>query len=276
MLSNPLDDEERFRGILDAAISKGEVGEYNLYVNETQASKKARMKKARREAELAEHQRRANAKYQSIFGGDGKGTGAANGSVMDAAGPDADVNGGEPLTKRQKKSMRGHGDLGNLAAMIQLRSKARGETFFDDLEAKYGAESATGKGTKRKAETEPDEEAFQKTKAKLAKAKADREEKAISNGKAGQKAKAGSRGRNAKAAAAEEEKDQEEEEEDGDVDLEKESEAEEQEAEPDDESEEEKVKTKSKPNLKAKVQKGKANKSTAPAAKRNTRSRVKK
>ncbi|KAL8659903.1 MAG: hypothetical protein Q9226_000197 [Calogaya cf. arnoldii] len=269
MLSNPLEDEDRFHGIIDKAIAGGEVEGYKAYVKETKSSKDARMKKARREAEHAEHERKANVKYQSIFGGDGKG---ASGSTVSATEEDENT---EHMTKRQAKAMRGHGDLGNLAAMIQSRNKARGETFFDNLEAKYAGTSASGKGAKRKAEEEPDEEAFQKTKAKMAKANTEREEKAKQNGKAGSKSKAGPKGRQAKAGAVEEVP---EEHEDEDISLGEESEGAEDDSEPDDDlaKEDLKPKTKPKPKPKAKTQKGKAKKEAAPAAKRNTRSRTQK
>ncbi|KAL8812663.1 MAG: hypothetical protein Q9223_000575 [Gallowayella weberi] len=275
MLSNPLDDEERFRGIIDEAIEKGEVEGYKAYVKEPQHSRMARMKKAKKEAEYAEQQKRTDTKYKSIFGGDGKGASEVDGSAVDGGGRDADVEGGEPLTNREKKSVRGHGDLDNLAAMIQSRNKTRGETFLDSLEAKYAGASTRGKGTKRKAEEEPDEDAFQKTRAKLAKAKDDRQEKAKPNGKAGNKTKAASRSRNAKAAVVGGDVEEEEAGDDEDIDLEEKSEDDHDEVISEDESEEEEVKPKAKPKLKAKAPKRQAKKATAPAAKRNTRSRVK-
>ncbi|KAL8757583.1 MAG: hypothetical protein Q9199_002114 [Rusavskia elegans] len=273
MLSNPLEDEDRFHGIIDKAIEDGEVEGYKAYVKETKSSKDARMKKARREAEHAEHEKRANVKYQSIFGGDGKGASAVNGSTISANEGDEDVNDAETMTKRQKKAMRGHGDLGNLAAMIQSRNKARGATFFDNLEAKYAGTSSSDKGAKRKAEEEPDEEAFQKTKAKMAKVNAEREEKTRPNSKAGSKTKAAPKGRKAKAAAVEEVA---EEHEDDDIDLGEQSEGAEDDTEADDELAKEGVKPKTKSKPKAKAQKGKTKKAAAPAAKKNTRSRAKK
>ncbi|KAL8768358.1 MAG: hypothetical protein Q9209_005392 [Squamulea sp. 1 TL-2023] len=267
MLSNPLEDEERFHGIIDKAIENGEVESFKAYTKESKASKDARMKRARREAEHAEHERRANAKYQSIFGGDGKGPNETSGANKEN---DIDVNNTEePMSKWEKKTTRGHGDLGNLAAMIQSRNKARGATFFDDLEAKYAGTSAIDGGTKRKADDEPNEEAFQKTKAKMARAKAERE------GKPGSKSKPTPGGCNAHAAAVkkdtkEEQDGQEDGDGDGDIDLGNKS------ADEEDELVEEEVMPKSKPKPKAKGQKGKAKKTAPSAAKRSTRSRGKK
>ncbi|KAL8926079.1 MAG: hypothetical protein Q9172_001958 [Xanthocarpia lactea] len=268
LLSNPLEDEDRFREILNEAIGKGEVEGYPAYVNETQASKNARMKKARQEAEEAEREQRANEKYQSIFGGDGEGP---NESPVANKENDTDVSGADPMTKRQKKAMRAHGDLGNLAAMIQSRNKARGETFLDNLAAKYGSTSATDKGTKRKAEEEPDEAAFQKTKAKMAKANAEDQDKTGRNGKTESKSRGAAAARKVQPDAVDAKA---QENEDENIDHGEKSD------DVEDESEDELVtpKTNSKPKAKAKAkaQKGKARKAAPPAARRNTRSRAKK
>ncbi|CAL8580323.1 hypothetical protein XPA_006051 [Xanthoria parietina] len=266
MLSNPLEDEDRFHGIIDKAIEAGEVQGYKAYVKETRSSKDARMKKARREAEHAEHEKRANAKYQSIFGGDGKGASAISSSTVSTNEGGEHVNDAEPMTKRQRKAMRGHGDLGNLAAMIQSRNKARAETFFDNLEAKYADTSTSDKGAKRKAQEEPDEEAFQNTRAKMAKASAGREEETRPNSKTGPKA-AGPQGRKAKTAAVEEVA---EEEDQDDMDSVEERGGAEADTKLDDKLAKDDVKSKTKPKPKGKVQKSKVKKAAA------TRSRAKK
>lgn len=273
MLSNPLEDEDRFHEIIGKAIEAGEVEGYKAYLKESKSSRDARMKKARREADEAAREKKVNARYQSIFGGDGKGASAVNGSANEGDGYSNDA---EPMTNRQKKSMRGHGDLGNLAAMIQSRNKTRGEAFFGNLEAKYGGTSASDNGFKRKAEDEPDEEAFQRTKAKMGKTSAQREEKTNPNGKTGSKSKAGPKGR--KAKAAKEKTPEDDEDEDKDIDLGEKSEGVEDDSEPDDGLAEEdiKPKMKPKPKPKAQTQRGKAKKAAAPAAKRSTRSRAKK
>ncbi|KAL8982387.1 MAG: hypothetical protein Q9205_003086 [Flavoplaca limonia] len=280
MLSNPLEDEDRFHEIIDKAIEAGEVEGYKAYLKESKSSRDARMKKARREADEAAREKKVNARYQSIFGGDGKGASAVNGSTVSTNEGDGNSSDAEPMTNRQKKSMRGHGDLGNLAAMIQSRNKARGEAFFDSLEAKYGGTSASDNGFKRKAEEEPDEEAFQRTKAKMGKTSAQREEKTNPNGKTGSKSKAGPKGR--KAKAAKEKTPEDDEDEDKDIDLGEKSEGAEDDSEPDDGLAKEVIKPKTKPKPKpkpkpkAQTQRGKAKKAAAPAAKRSTRSRAKK
>ncbi|KAL9005541.1 MAG: hypothetical protein Q9188_001702 [Gyalolechia gomerana] len=261
MLSNPLEDEIRFREIIDGAVQTGEVEGYHAYVNETKKSKDGRMKKARREAEQAEQAARANEKYQSIFGGDGKGGRPMSGEAAAAGELDANAKKRENKKKARKADYEGKGDIGDLAAMIQSRNKARAADFFDKLEAKYAGASTTGKGKKRKAEEEPDDEAFEKTKARMAKAKAERDKKGEVNSRA-------AKGRTAKRTVIDEVA--EEDEQDGDIDLENATDGDEDESESDvaeEDSEEEDVK----PNRK--TQKGRAKKAAAPVAKKRTTGR---
>ena len=141
MLSNPLDDEDRFRGYIDQVIEAGEVEAYHAYTHETAKKKKARHQVAAKEAKEVEEDAKKNR--------DGKGG----------------------------KKGRGGGEEG-LAEMIQQRQKARAGTFLDDLEAKYapkkgGAKSQSGK--KRKSE-EPPEELFERNRGKRAKASKSRVE----------------------------------------------------------------------------------------------------
>ncbi|KAL8962394.1 MAG: hypothetical protein Q9193_001187 [Seirophora villosa] len=179
MLSDPLEDEERFRTIIDEAIDREEIQAYDAFVKESKKSKDARMRKARREAGDAEKEARTNKKYQSIFGGDGKGG-------RDTTGPepeDGDAHSGGAGAKKEEKTK---ADTNDLAAMIQSRQAARSDDFLDRLEAKYAGDAKTGRGKKRKAAQEPDEKAFERTKAKIAKAKAaeqDGEAKQNSNGR---------------------------------------------------------------------------------------------
>lgn len=124
MMSNALEDEDRFRGYIDAAITAGEVQGFDAYVNEAKKTGKARKKGAEREkAEAIEHAKELGI-YESLFGN------------------------GKP---------KGGGQQG-LAGLIQQRQKHRATSFLDDLETKYGGKSAVnGKtnGQKRKANDEP-------------------------------------------------------------------------------------------------------------------------
>jgi len=144
ILSNPLDDEERFRVVIDEAIASGDVEAFKAYTEETEASKEKRMQKARREAKEAEKLSQ------------------------------------ELKAKREKKEKKQGGD-DSLAAIIRSRQAGR-MGFLDKLEAKYAAEEkpkragkkAKGKGKKVQDEDEdddvpdmPTEEEFQAAAAKL-------------------------------------------------------------------------------------------------------------
>lgn len=129
MLSNPLDDEDRFRKIFDDAIASSQVEGYKAYVKETKKSRQARMKNARFEAKEAEE-------YAKELG------------VADQ------------LSKRGKSKAEGEDAL---KALIMGRQKARGDDFLANLEAKYGGGSQSvrnkpKKQSKRRAIEEEDEE----------------------------------------------------------------------------------------------------------------------
>ncbi|KAL8827807.1 MAG: hypothetical protein Q9191_002964 [Dirinaria sp. TL-2023a] len=142
MLSNVLDDEARFREIIDGAIAAGEVQGFDAYVKESHQSKDKRRRKANLEAaEVVQHAKDSGV-YESVFG---------------------DKTGG-------KKS--------SLADMIQQRQKERASTFLDDLEAKYGGKgqpNGQNKSKKRKQNSEPPEEAFWTNGAKHKRRKASKD-----------------------------------------------------------------------------------------------------
>ncbi|KAL8756270.1 MAG: hypothetical protein Q9184_004556 [Pyrenodesmia sp. 2 TL-2023] len=273
MLSNPLEDEDRFREIIDEAIEKGEVQAYDSYVKESKKSKDARMRKARKEAEDAEKEAKSNKRYQSIFGGDGKGgRDIINGSAVAAEDEGPQTNGATSSSKA-KKANGGKGDISDLAAMIQSRQQSRSDEFFDKLEARYAGGS---KGKKRKAVEEPDEEAFERTKAKMAKGKVERGGRGEQgNGKVG-------KGTSKAGRVVVHDKDDDatdEEEEGGDIDLEKgsdgdeEEEEEEEEKESEEEVEVEEVKPKRRGAQKGKPKTAAAAPPPAPKKKMPTRAR---
>lgn len=149
MLSDPAEDDDRFRAIIDAAIAGGDVESYKKYVNETQASKNRRIQHANKEgAEAMAYAEELGIK-DKLFSKTAKGKPKPNGE-------DA------------------------LMAMIQKRQQDRG-SFLDNLEAKYAAKEKgkKKKGKKRASdedeedEGEPSEEAFQATAARLKKGKVD-------------------------------------------------------------------------------------------------------
>ena len=127
VLSSVLEDEERFRGILDEAIEQGEVQGYDAYVNETEESRQRRVKNALNEAKMAEREME------------------------------------KVKAKENKKKGRPNGE-GDLLAMIQQNQRNRGDSFLANLEAKYAGEPKA-KGKKRGVPAgEPSEEAFEATK----------------------------------------------------------------------------------------------------------------
>ena len=146
MCSNVLEDDDRFRGVIDEAIENGEVEKYDIYAKETKANRKKRVQRAKaEEAEAMEMAEELGVK-DKLFG---NGTKSANGKVP----------------KGGKKNKENGEDA--LKALIQQRQKGRAENFLDNLEAKYGG----GGKSKRKADEEPPEEAFQKN-TKKARSKA--------------------------------------------------------------------------------------------------------
>jgi DnaJ homolog subfamily C member 9 len=145
MLSDPIEDDDRFRAIIDAAIASGDLQGYRAYVNETRASKERRIKKANKEeAEAMEYAEELGIK-DKLFGKTANGKAKPNGD-------DA------------------------LMALIQKRQADRG-SFLDNLEAKYApkVKGKLKKGKKRaededeEGEGEPSEEAFQAAAARLKK-----------------------------------------------------------------------------------------------------------
>lgn len=134
MLSNVIDDDERFRAIIDKAIADKEVEDFPLYSQESESTKQRRLKRAQKEAKEAEKlAKEVETKKKKKAGAASK---AAAGS---AAGED------------------------DLLALITRRQQDRGQGFLAHLEEKYGGKS---KGKKRGAVDEPPEEAFAATQAR--------------------------------------------------------------------------------------------------------------
>ncbi|KAI4155865.1 MAG: hypothetical protein LQ340_000695 [Diploschistes diacapsis] len=129
MLSNPLDDEDRFREYIDRAVEGGEVEAFKAYAEESDRSRQARMKKAQKERTEAEDH-------------------------VKEMGPSArgKKEGGKKIKGKTE-------DIGDLALMIQQRNGQRRDNFLEGLLDKYG-----GKGKKKRGAPpdldEPSEEAF--------------------------------------------------------------------------------------------------------------------
>jgi DnaJ family protein C protein 9 len=127
MLSNVLEDDERFRVIIDQAIADEEVEDYKAYSQESERKKQQRVKKAQKEArEAAKEEKKMDAKKKKAGAG-----------------------------SKDSKSSKGAGDLDALQAIISQRQKDRGGDFLSRLEQKYAQP-----GDKRPGDDEPSEEAF--------------------------------------------------------------------------------------------------------------------
>ena len=134
ILSDVLEDDERFREIIDEAIEARDVPRFKAYHGETKKTREARVKKARKEREAEAAEAESYAKelgvHDKLFGG-GK-------------------------TKKGKGSSED-----SLAALIQKRQQDRSaDDFFDHLADKYGASGKGKKSKKRGPPDEPSEEAF--------------------------------------------------------------------------------------------------------------------
>ncbi|GAB7340252.1 hypothetical protein MBLNU457_6716t1 [Dothideomycetes sp. NU457] len=132
MLSDPAEDDERFRQIIKTAIKDGEVEAYTAFTKESKKSIQARIKAAKGESKEVEEHAKELGIHDKLFG------------------------------KKSKKSDDGEAGL---AALIQQRQKSREANFLADLEAKYAPKDKKGK---KRAEPMdgPSEEMFERNRKK--------------------------------------------------------------------------------------------------------------
>ncbi|KAI3320284.1 DnaJ-domain-containing protein [Xylariaceae sp. AK1471] len=140
MLSDVLQDDERFRKIIDDAITSKDVPAFKAYTKESKKSRQARIKAAKNESAEAEEHAKELGIHDKLFG-----------------------------SKKGKKKGSSEDEL---AALIRSNQRGR-EGFLDSIAAKYSAAPSTGKkGKKRRAdESEPSEEAFQAAASRLKRGK---------------------------------------------------------------------------------------------------------
>lgn len=145
MLSDILEDDDRFRQILDEEIANGNIESYPIYARETDAT--------RQKAKDVEAKRREDYdKREAAKAGAEKASEKSNGKA------------------KAKSKKGGVDDMAGLAALIQQRQKSRAGNFFDSLEAKYAPKS---RGSKRSTPMdEPSEEMFEANRAKKSKSSA--------------------------------------------------------------------------------------------------------
>lgn len=136
MLSSVVQDDARFRRIIDEAIESDDVPAFAAYTHEAKRKRAARLKAAKAEAGEAEDYAKELGVHDKLFG------------------------------NKSSKSRAGSED--GLAALIQKRQQDRSADFLHRLADKYGASGPKGsKGKKRQLDEEPSEEAFQAAAAKL-------------------------------------------------------------------------------------------------------------
>lgn len=146
MLSDVVEDDERFRAIIEEAIKGEEIKAYKKFTNESEGSKQKRAKAAKAEADEAMEYAEELGIKDKLFGG----------KAGESGNKDDGQEGLKALILKRKQDRQEHGD-----------------SFLDRLEAKYAGkekkEKPKGKGKTSRAavEDEPDEESFQKAAARL-------------------------------------------------------------------------------------------------------------
>ncbi|PYI07606.1 DnaJ-domain-containing protein [Aspergillus sclerotiicarbonarius CBS 121057] len=143
MLCNVIDDDERFRAIIDTAIAEGKAKEYKKYVEEPEKKRQLRLKRAQKEAKEAEQL--------------GK-----------------EIEGKKAGKKKNKGGKKGAstGDMSDLAAIIRQRQATRADAFFEKMDETYDAKTGLftdgTRPTKKSRKREPPtEEEFYPTSARL-------------------------------------------------------------------------------------------------------------
>lgn len=158
MVSNALDDEERFAGIIKEAIATGEVAAFKKFTNESKASKNRRRKQAEGEKIEAEKYAKELGVYDQLFGGNG-----ANQELDEKQEGKRGKQGARAAGRRKEE------DTSGLENLIKNRSMNKMGDFMANLEAKYGAGgSETRKSSGgRKRRGEPTEEEFEAARKRM-------------------------------------------------------------------------------------------------------------
>jgi DnaJ family protein C protein 9 len=129
MLSDMIEDEDRFRTIIDQAIKDDEVEAFPKYTEESESARRKRIQRAQKQKDE---------------------------EAVEAAELEQELK--EKADKKKTKKTKGTSSTADLAALIQQRQQGRGEDFLANLEAKYAPKGK--KGTKQAPMDEPPEEAF--------------------------------------------------------------------------------------------------------------------
>ncbi|CUS11829.1 unnamed protein product [Tuber aestivum] len=161
MCSDVLEDEERFREIINEALDAGQIKSFRNFTHENKASKKRRRTKAEAERREAEAYAKELGIHDELFSnGKAKAEDVENGHVEEAGAAD---KGSKKLKGRKaKKADAAEDDISGLRNLIQKRSNNRMEEMMSNLEAKYlpkpKAKKKATTNSKRKKATDPDDE----------------------------------------------------------------------------------------------------------------------
>ncbi|KAF7162371.1 hypothetical protein CNMCM6106_009343 [Aspergillus hiratsukae] len=146
MLSNVLDDDERFHAIIDRAIAEGKVESYKKYTDEPAKKRQTRIKRAQQEAKEAEELAK---------------------ELEEKKKPKTEVKEKATATKKKTKT-KTTSDLGDLAALIKQRQANRMESLMDKWQTEAQTLEKDGSKPKKRKTLfeEPREEAFAATAAR--------------------------------------------------------------------------------------------------------------
>ncbi|KAI9841370.1 MAG: hypothetical protein M1837_000753 [Sclerophora amabilis] len=138
MCSEVLEDEDRFRTVIDAAIKTGEVESHEAYVKEGKQGRKRRVETAKREAAEAVEMAREMGIEDRLW--------------EDA--PEKSKTGSKKTGGKKSKSKEEADPEAGLRALILQRSQGRAESLIDQLESKYAPKPrAKGKGNAKASST---------------------------------------------------------------------------------------------------------------------------
>ena len=160
MCSDVLEDEERFREIINEALDAGQIKSFRNFTHENKASKKRRRAKAEAERREAEAYAKELGIHDELFNNKK----AKAEDVEDGEGEEevADKGSKKSKGKKAKKADAAEDDISGLRNLIQKRSNNRMEEMMSNLEAKYLPKPKTKKkattSSKRKKATDIDEE----------------------------------------------------------------------------------------------------------------------
>lgn len=130
MLSNVLEDDERFRKIIDSAIKDKKVEPYKPYVKETKKARDARVKAAKSEAAEAEEYAKELGVHDKLFG-----------------------------KKQGKKGSKKADAEADLQALILGKSRDKHQDFMAQLEAKYAPKPKKDRSVSKKRKLKTEKEA---------------------------------------------------------------------------------------------------------------------